>query len=33
MTTDDAQEGISPSYEHIHLSPDDLARLSLDELL
>jgi hypothetical protein len=33
MTTDDAQEGITPSYLHIHLTPDELAQLSPDELL
>jgi hypothetical protein len=33
MTPDEAQEGISPSYGHIHLSPDDLAQLSPAELL
>ena len=33
MTTDEAQEGITPSYEHIHLTPDELAQLSPDELL
>src|SRR5262245_46932408 len=33
MTPNDAQEGISPSYGHIHLSPDELAQLSHSELL
>ena len=33
MTADEAQEGISPSYGHIHLSPDELAQLSPAELL
>ena len=33
MTTDEAQEGFSPSYEHIHLTPDELAQLSPAELL
>jgi len=33
MTTDDAQEGITPSYLHIRLTPDELAQLSPDELL
>ncbi len=33
MTPDEAQEGLTPSYGHIHLSPDDLARLSPAELL
>ncbi len=33
MTPDETQEGITPSYEHIHLSPDELAQLSPNELL
>jgi hypothetical protein len=33
MTPDEAQEGITPSYGHIHLSPDELAQLSPAELL
>ena len=28
MTPDEAQEGITPSYGHIHLTPDELAQLS-----
>jgi hypothetical protein len=33
MTTDDAQESITPSYGHIYLTPDDLAQLVPGELL
>jgi hypothetical protein len=33
MTADEAQEGITPSYRHIHLTPDELAQLSPAELL
>ena len=33
MTPDEAQEGITPSYRHIHLTPDELAQLSPGELL
>jgi hypothetical protein len=33
MTPDEAQEGITPSFGHIHLTPDELAQLSPDELL
>jgi len=33
MTPDEAPEGISPSYGHIHLTPDELAQLSPSELL
>ena len=33
MTTDETQEGITPSYGHIHLTPDELAQLSPAELL
>ncbi len=33
MTPDEAQEGITPSYGHIHLTPDELAQLSPSELL
>jgi hypothetical protein len=32
-TPDDAQKGIAPSYEHIHLTPDELAQLSQASLL
>jgi len=33
MTPDEAQEGITPSYRHIHLTPDELAQLSQASLL